>query len=203
MARSDHAHQSNTAPVDVTKAAAAIGTSGEPARADHKHDVTTAAPGNVGTANAEGAATSLSRSDHVHAGGDKTVATGLTTTGLATGDVGYVTSTALTVAKTDADAAASSVAIGINEGTVGSMTTGGVVAAAKFTTAGGSPANGARAWIAPGTEEASAAGKLTATAPTASGKYDAEYVIVLDNSAYAASKVCKILIQPKIVIGPL
>jgi hypothetical protein len=68
LARSDHAHQANTAPANVTKAAAAIGTSGEPARADHKHDVTTGTPVAVGTANAEGSATSLARSDHVHDG---------------------------------------------------------------------------------------------------------------------------------------
>ena len=69
FARSDHAHQSNTAPVNVTKAAATIGTSGEPARADHKHDATTAATiaNPPGTANAEGTATSLARSDHTHA----------------------------------------------------------------------------------------------------------------------------------------
>jgi hypothetical protein len=68
FARSDHAHQSNTAPADTTKAAAAIGTSGEPARADHKHDVTTAAPAaaGVGTASGEGSATTLARSDHSH-----------------------------------------------------------------------------------------------------------------------------------------
>lgn len=66
LARSDHTHQSNTAPANVTKAAAAIGTSGEPARADHKHDVSTAAPGNVGDTNTEGTSTSLARADHVH-----------------------------------------------------------------------------------------------------------------------------------------
>lgn len=54
------------APVNVTKAAAAIGTSSEAARADHKHDITTAVVGNVGVANAEGVATSLARSDHTH-----------------------------------------------------------------------------------------------------------------------------------------
>ena len=58
----------NSAPVNVTKAAAAVGTSGEAARQDHKHDVSTAAPGTVtfNTA-AEGSATSLARSDHRHA----------------------------------------------------------------------------------------------------------------------------------------
>lgn len=68
LARSDHSHQSNTAPANVTKAAAAIGTSGEPARADHKHDITTATPGTTTFGAAvEGSATSLSRSDHAHA----------------------------------------------------------------------------------------------------------------------------------------
>lgn len=55
-----------TPPVNVTKAAAAVGTSTEIARQDHKHDVTTAAAVAVGTANAEGSATSLARSDHTH-----------------------------------------------------------------------------------------------------------------------------------------
>lgn len=68
LARSDHVHQSNTAPVNVTKAAAVIGTSGEPARADHKHDVSTAAPVSLppDQANAEGSSTALARADHVH-----------------------------------------------------------------------------------------------------------------------------------------
>jgi hypothetical protein len=59
----------NTAPVDVTKATAAVGTSTELARQDHKHDVSTATASSnpPGTSNAEGTATSLSRSDHTHA----------------------------------------------------------------------------------------------------------------------------------------
>jgi len=57
-----------TAPVNVTKAAAAVGTATDAARADHKHDVTTAAPSTgVGGANSEGTATTLARSDHNHA----------------------------------------------------------------------------------------------------------------------------------------
>lgn len=71
LARSDHLHSivgllSSTAPVNVTKAAAAAGTATSGSRQDHKHDVTTAAPTAVGTANSEGTATSLARSDHVH-----------------------------------------------------------------------------------------------------------------------------------------
>jgi len=58
----------SSAPANVTKATASVGTSGEAARADHKHDITTATAVSVGTANAEGTSTSLSRADHVHSG---------------------------------------------------------------------------------------------------------------------------------------
>jgi len=88
LARSDHTHQSNTAPANVTKAAAAIGTSGEPARADHKHDVTTAAPSTgIGGANSEGSATSIARSDHNHALRTTTGPTDLTIGAVADGQV--------------------------------------------------------------------------------------------------------------------
>lgn len=58
-----------TAPADVTKAAAAVGTSTTVARSDHKHDISTAAASGLTSAstNAEGSATSLARSDHAHA----------------------------------------------------------------------------------------------------------------------------------------
>ena len=56
----------NTAPADVTKAAAAVGVATDAARSDHKHDVATAAPSSVGNANAEGSSSSLARADHVH-----------------------------------------------------------------------------------------------------------------------------------------
>lgn len=57
-----------TAPADVTKAAAVVGSSAEVARQDHKHDVSTAAVGDVaaGATAAEGSASSLARSDHDH-----------------------------------------------------------------------------------------------------------------------------------------
>jgi hypothetical protein len=69
-----------TAPADVTKAAAAVGTSTTVARSDHKHDVSTAVAGAVaiGDAAGEGAATSLARSDHTHTvAGGSPVAVGL------------------------------------------------------------------------------------------------------------------------------
>lgn len=56
------------APVNVTKAAAAVGTGTTAARDDHKHDATTAAPSvtGVATSSGEGSATTLARSDHSH-----------------------------------------------------------------------------------------------------------------------------------------
>ena len=57
------------APSNVTKAAAAAGSSDDYARQDHKHDVTTAAAGAfnaAGEAAAEGGSTSLARADHKH-----------------------------------------------------------------------------------------------------------------------------------------
>jgi hypothetical protein len=59
----------SNAPVNVTKAAAAVGVGTTAARDDHKHDITTAAAVSISTSNAEGTATSLARSDHVHAHG--------------------------------------------------------------------------------------------------------------------------------------
>ena len=59
-----------TAPADVTKATAGIGSSPTAAKSDHKHDISTAAPAvgavAIGNTAAEGAATSLARSDHTH-----------------------------------------------------------------------------------------------------------------------------------------
>jgi hypothetical protein len=87
LARADHVHQSNTAPSDVTKSAAAIGTSGEPARADHKHDVATAAPAvGIGAGNTEGSATTLARSDHSHALRESSGPTDLTIGAIADGE---------------------------------------------------------------------------------------------------------------------
>lgn len=58
------------APANVTKAAAAVGVSGQAARADHKHDITTAAPSAISTANSEGTSTALARADHIHSHGN-------------------------------------------------------------------------------------------------------------------------------------
>jgi len=59
---------SDTAPVDVTKAAAVAGTGTAASRDDHKHDITTGTPGTIGESDtaAEGTATTIARSDHIH-----------------------------------------------------------------------------------------------------------------------------------------
>lgn len=65
---------------DVTKEAAAAGTSDLIARADHKHDISTAAPGDaLGLAAAEGDATSVARSNHVHTLGSDVIKRGTAT----------------------------------------------------------------------------------------------------------------------------
>lgn len=65
---SNAAALTGSAPADVTKAVAVVGSGTTAAKADHKHDVSTGTPGTAtfGIA-AEGSATSLARSDHAHA----------------------------------------------------------------------------------------------------------------------------------------
>jgi hypothetical protein len=59
-------------PVNVTKAAAVVGTGVDAARDDHKHDVSTAAAVELtDSTNAEGAASTLARSNHTHAHGSR------------------------------------------------------------------------------------------------------------------------------------
>lgn len=190
---------SNVPPVNVTKLPASAGVALAASRSDHKHDITTAVPVSVGSVNQEGTAESLARSDHVHASTGVSVS-GLTTTGLGNGDFGYISATE-TVTKTDGDALPSARVFGANEGTVGSMTVVGVVVLAKFTTVGGAPTPGSPVYLAPGTEEGGAAGKLTATAPVAVGKFLAEVGICYDATAYAGAKTARVLLQPKAVIA--
>lgn len=129
------------------------------------------------------------------------VVSGLTTTGLGAGDFGYV-SAANTISKTDATVSASSKLFGANLGVVGSMATAGLITYAKFTTAGGSPANGASVYLALGTDDgATGSGKLTATAPVTVGQFVAEVGLCVDNGNYASLKIAKVLLQPKTVIA--
>jgi hypothetical protein len=133
---------------------------------------------------------------HTAVGASQLTVAGLTTTGFTDGYFGYISANS-TMTKTDADTPSKTRLFGANEGTAGTMTVAGVVENAAFTTAGGLPAAGASVFLAPGTEEGGAAGKLTATPPSGVGQTVAEVGVCLDNSNYAALKTCKILIQPQ------
>lgn len=123
--------------------------------------------------------------------------TGQTTAAMSTGLFGYISGVS-THTPTDNAAMSTSRLSGAFNGTAGSMQTTGKALAVSFTTAGGSPSNGAAVYIAAAADDgATGAGKLTATAPSASGSVVAEAGIVLDNSSYAGSKTCVVLIQPK------
>lgn len=137
---------------------------------------------------------------HTHSGlsGSSLDVAGLDTTtkSVGTGLFGYQDSTASEMDLTDADAPAKSFCFGANIGTAGSMRIAGVVAAAKFNTADGAPSNGAPVFLSPATKDAgTAAGKLTSVAPTTVGQSVAQVGICMDNSAWAASKTCKVLLQ--------
>jgi hypothetical protein len=137
-----------------------------------------------------GSATAL----HKH---KQVVINGLTTSGLATGQAAYI-SAANTATATDRAVEAKSVFAGVYDGTSGELVTGGEVAAAQFTTAGGSPAAGARVWLAATADDTNTgAGKFTATKPVAG--FVSEAGICLDPANYAGAKTCKILLQPKAV----
>lgn len=113
------------------------------------------------------------------------------------GTAGYISS-AGAVSPTDATSLLTGRFYGMFEGVTGQVVTEGEVADAQFTTAGGSPANGAPVYLALATDDGStAAGKLTATAPTGSTHSVQEVGICKDNANYAGSKTAKVLIQPK------
>jgi hypothetical protein len=138
-----------------------------------------------------------SNADSLHTHDSVESVSGLTTTGLADGDFGYISS-ANTVLKTSSAAIGTALVMGVNEGTVSSMTTrhGSVIENAKFTTDGGSPSDGARCWLANAADDTSTgAGKLTATVPTTG--VEAEAGLVLSNGNYVGSKTCKILFLPR------
>lgn len=135
---------------------------------------------------------------HTHAAAKQLTQDGLTTTGLADGDFGYI-STADTLSKTDSAAIGTVRVIGANEGTAGSMTVGGVIENAKFTTDGTSPGNGDPVYLAAAADDTSTgAGKLTATAPTAGVL--AEVGICLNNANYVGSKTAEVLLQVKVPV---
>ncbi len=113
-----------TAPANVTKAAATVGTSTLAARSDHKHDITTdvGSSWTVGSAASEGTSTALARADHVHAVGTPAAPANVTKAAASAGvstdparadhkhDITTATATALTVGVSNAEGVSTSLA---------------------------------------------------------------------------------------------
>lgn len=86
--------------------------------------------------------------------------------------------------------------IGFYTGTPGKIRNSGLVTDAPFTTAGGQPNNGDPVYLCQNADDGGgSAGKLTATPPVASGASVAPVGVCIDNTAYAGSKKCSVLIQ--------
>lgn len=87
-----------------------------------------------------------------------------------------------------------SIVVGVSVGVGNQFVVYGVYDHACFTTHGGMPQNGKPVWLASSTDEANAAGKLSAT------PCDVGFLVrvgtCIDNSHYNTQKKCKILFNP-------
>jgi len=117
----------------------------------------------------------------------------LSTSNLAPGEFGYISQDGA-VKKTDADDPFACLFVGGFNGSHGTMMFGGgEIPEAKFTIKGGKPRNGAEVYLAPGSEELGAAGKLTATMPTG-GKEIIPVGVVADNRCYDGARTCRVIL---------
>lgn len=125
---------------------------------------------------------------HVHAAGAsaQTVIAGLTTTGLADGDLGYI-SASDTAVKAIATAMSTAIVIGANEGTSGSMTVAGVIENQNVE-AGITILAGERLYLSDAT-----AGTVTNVAPSASGSVIAPVGVAKAGNGGAGNDVKMIL----------
>lgn len=129
-------------------------------------------------------------------GGDALAVTGQTTTGLTDGDVCYISAnnTWLT-ARSDGSRRQATIS-GAHAGTAGTMVIQGRIAAAKFTTAGGTPTPGEEVYLAANADDGgTGAGKLTAAQP--SSGFLTVAGTCLNNTAYAGSKTSIVLLNPQ------
>jgi hypothetical protein len=136
-------------------------------------------------------------------GGGKTSTlgpSGLDTSAMSANRFAYVSATNVAT-PTDADSLNASETVGVFAGVAGELVATGAVTAA-FTTAGGQPVAGRPVYLAPATEEADAAGKLTATRPSSSTRTVSEVGVVLDASLWAAAKTAVVQLQQKRAVSP-
>jgi len=120
------------------------------------------------------------------------------TNGVTDGVFCYVTAVADQVGKTDAATLATSICLGAGTLVPGSVRDGDVVGAAKFTTVGGLPANGAPVYLALASDDGgTGAGKLSAVPPSVPTQVVAPVGICLNNTNYAGFKTCRVGLQIK------
>jgi len=134
---------------------------------------------------------------HVHSASAEIGLGSLTTTGMSggTGTFAYL-SAANTVLPTDSAAIGTARVVGCYNGVANSVTVHGVIAAAKFTTVGGSPVVGSPVYLAAASDDTNTgAGKLTATCP--SSGVVSEVGICVDASNYAGAKTARVVLQIK------
>lgn len=157
------------------------------------------APGTAGyvlTSNGPGVLPSYQPGGGGGGGGDNNAVTGQTTTGLADGDFAYISGNNTWLKAQSDGSRAQATLRGANAGVAGSMIVTGRVAAAKFTTGGGSPTAGAEVYLAANADDGgTGAGKLTATAPSTG--FLTRAGVCLDNSNYAGLKTCVVLLNPQ------
>jgi hypothetical protein len=135
------------------------------------------------------------------AGSSGPVINNQTTTGLLEGDICFLSS-ANTWSKASANSTlTASTAVGVFNGTAGSVSLiGSVIDNLKCTTAGGTPAVGSRLYLASSAADSgTAAGKATSIPPEPSsgGSVNLQIVgVCVDNTNYAPFKTVKVIFQP-------
>lgn len=122
---------------------------------------------------------------------------GQITTGIAEGEVGYAsTDNTWTQAQNDGTLEQAS-AVVVGTSTSGTVALPGAAILIKFTTDGGAPAAGAKAWLAAASEDSgTGAGKATATAPLAPDTFQTYLGICYDTTDYVALKLVKVIFLP-------
>lgn len=126
-----------------------------------------------------------------------------TTNTMLSGQLGAVSTVASRIVQTDAADISTAMPAGCYGSTAGSLSTGPKRTVRCTGTGGSAPANGSMVYVAVGTEDSGAgAGKVTKTAPSASGQARVAVGMVLDNGAWnsGGTGTVDIVWQPNVQI---